>query len=213
MRESIELATILVTDLVGSTRLANSVGPVRADELRDEHFDVLREAVGASGGREFRSTGDGMMVAFSSASAAVRCAVSMQQLIERRYRRAEPKLQVRIGLGAGESTVQDGEYFGGPSIEAARLCDKAPTDGILVSPAVRMLAGRLDGIRFESAGELELKGYPEPIEVFEIPWTRLGDEVAGVGGWPVPALLRSVPRTAFVGRDGERAVMERSLRP
>ena len=107
MRESIELATILVTDLVGSTRLANSVGPVRADELRDEHFDVLREAVGASGGREFRSTGDGMMVAFSSASAAVRCAVSMQQLIERRYRRSEPKLQVRIGLGVGESTAQD----------------------------------------------------------------------------------------------------------
>ena len=107
MPESIELATILVTDLVGSTRLANSVGPVRADELRDEHFDVLREAVGASGGREFRSTGDGMMVAFSSASAAVRCAVSMQQLIERRYRRSEPKLQVRIGLGVGESTVQD----------------------------------------------------------------------------------------------------------
>ena len=210
MPESIELATILVTDLVGSTRLANAVGPVRADELRDEHFEVLREAVGASGGREFRSTGDGMMIAFSSASAAVRCAVSMQQLIERRYRRAEPKLQVRIGLGAGESTVQAGEYFGGPSIEAARLCDKAPTDGILVSPAVRMLAGRLDGIRFESAGELELKGYPEPIEVFVVPWTKLGDEVAGVGGWPVPALLRSVPRTAFVGRDSERAVMERS---
>ena len=45
--ESIELATILVTDLVGSTRLATSVGPVRADELRDEHFDVLREAIGA----------------------------------------------------------------------------------------------------------------------------------------------------------------------
>ena len=210
MPESIELATILVTDLVGSTRLATSVGPVRADELRDEHFAVLREAIGASGGREFRNTGDGLMVAFSSASAAVRCAVSMQQLIERRYRRAEQKLHVRIGLGAGESTVQDGEYFGMPSIEAARLCDKAPTDGILVSPAVRMLASRLDGIRFDSVGELELKGFPEPIEVFAVPWTRLGDETAGVGGWPVPALLRSVPRTAFVGRDGERAVMERS---
>jgi class 3 adenylate cyclase len=208
--ESIELATILVTDLVGSTRLANAVGPVRADELRDEHFEVLRAAIGPSGGREFRSTGDGMMVAFGSASAAVRCAVSMQQLIERRYRRAEPKLQVRIGLGAGESTVQEGEYFGGPSIEAARLCDKAPTDGILVSPTVRMLAGRLDDIRFESAGELELKGYPDPVEVFAVPWTRLGDEDAGLGGWPVPALLRSVPRTAFVGRDGERALMERS---
>ena len=79
--ESIELATILVTDLVGSTRLATSVGPVRADQLRDEHFDVLREAIRAFGGHEFRSTGDGMMVAFRSASAAVECAVSMHQLI------------------------------------------------------------------------------------------------------------------------------------
>lgn len=68
--ESIELATILVTDLVGSTRLANAVGPTRADELRDEHFDVLREAIRAAGGREFKDTGDGLMVAFSSASAA-----------------------------------------------------------------------------------------------------------------------------------------------
>src|SRR3954466_12505915 len=59
--ESIELATILVTDLVGSTRLATSVGPVRADELRDEHFEVLRESIGASGGHEFKDTGDGLI--------------------------------------------------------------------------------------------------------------------------------------------------------
>jgi class 3 adenylate cyclase len=208
--ESIELATILTTDLVGSTRLATSVGPVRADELRDEHFAVLREAIGVSGGHEFKDTGDGLMVAFNSASAAVRCAVSMQQLIERRYRRAEQKLQVRIGLGAGESTVQDGNYFGMPSIQAARLCAKAPAGGILVSPAVRMLATRLDGIGFDSVGELELKGFSEPIEAFVVPWTRLADEAAGVGGWPLPALLRSTPREAFVGREGERAVIERS---
>ena len=210
MSDTIELAAILVTDLVGSTRLETSVGPARADELRDEHFALLREAVGVAGGHEFRNTGDGVMVAFPSASAAVRCAVSMQQLFERRYRRAEQKLQVRIGLAAGESTVQDGTYFGIPSIEAARLCDKAPTDGILVSPAVRMLAGRLDGIRFDSVGELELKGFSEPVEAFAVPWTRLAEEQAGVGGWPLPALLRSAPRAAFVGREAERALMERS---
>ncbi len=210
MAESIELATILVTDLVGSTRLATSVGPVRADQLRDEHFDVLREAIRAWGGQEFRSTGDGTMVAFRSASAAVECAVSMQQLIERRYRRAEPKLQVRIGLGAGESTVQNGEYFGMPSIEAARFCDKAEAEGILASPAVRMLAARLEGIRFDSVGALEFKGFPEPVEAFAVPWTRLADETAGVGGWPLPTLLRSPPRAAFVGRDVERSLMERS---
>jgi class 3 adenylate cyclase len=49
--ESVELATILLTDLVGSTRPATSVGPVRADELREEHFELLREAIAAYGGR------------------------------------------------------------------------------------------------------------------------------------------------------------------
>ena len=121
MAESVELATILLTDLVGSTRLATSVGPVRADELREEHFDLLRDALASSSGREVKNTGDGLMVAFASASAAVECAVSMQQLFERRYRGADQTLHVRIGLGAGESTVRDGDYFGMPSIEAACL--------------------------------------------------------------------------------------------
>lgn len=212
MSDSIELATILLTDLVDSTRLATSVGPVRADELRDEHFALLREAIGASGGREVKNTGDGLMVAFSSASAGVRCAVSIQQLFERRYRRAERQIHLRIGVGAGESTVQDGDYFGIPTIEAARLCDKAPTGGILVSATVRMLAGRLDGVQFESLGELELKGFTDPIEVFEVPWTRLEEEAAGVGGWPLPAVLRSGRRAVFVGREAERTVTERSRR-
>jgi class 3 adenylate cyclase len=178
MSESVELATILQTDLVGSTRLATSVGPVLADELRDEHFGLLREAIESAGGREYKNTGDGLAVAFSSASAAVGCAALMQQLIERRYRRAEHRLQVRIGVGAGESTVQDGDYFGMPSIEAARLCDQAPSDGILVSPAVRMLAGRCEGVQFDSVGELELKGIPDPLEAFAVLWTPRADESA-----------------------------------
>jgi class 3 adenylate cyclase len=57
--DSIELATILLTDLVGSTRLATSVGPVRADKLREEHFGLLREVIASCGGREVKSTGDG----------------------------------------------------------------------------------------------------------------------------------------------------------
>jgi class 3 adenylate cyclase len=191
--ESVELATILLTDLVGSTRLATTVGPVRADQLRDEHFAVLREAIASSGGREVKNTGDGLMVAFGSASAAVRCAVAMQQLFERRYRKAEQQLHIRIGLGAGECTVQDGDYFGMPSIEAARLNDKAPADGILVSPMVKALAGRVDGVAFESVGELELKGFNEPLEAFLVPWAPLGEKGDSPGAWPLPAVLRSVP--------------------
>ena len=85
------------------------------------------------------------MVAFKSASAAVSCAVVTQQLFERRYRGAEQQLHVRIGLGTGESMVEDGDYFGMPTVEAARLCDKASADGILVSSTTKLLAGRVDG--------------------------------------------------------------------
>jgi class 3 adenylate cyclase len=114
MGESVELATVWLVDLVGSTRLATSVGPARADELRDEFFALLREAIEASGGKEFKNTGDGLFVAFAfaSASAAVKCAVSTQQLFERRYRSAEQQLHVRIGLGTGESTIKDGTTSG-----------------------------------------------------------------------------------------------------
>jgi class 3 adenylate cyclase len=208
--ESVELRTIWLVDLVGSTRLATSVGPVRADELREEYFTLLREAIEPSGGKEFKNTGDGLMVAFSSASAAVKCAVLTQQLFERRYRAAEQRLRVRIGLGTGEALVKDGDYFGMPSIEAARLCDKAPTDGILVSPMTKMAAGRVDGAQFESFGELELKGIPEPIEAFRVLWDPLDPEQSGadVGRWPLPEALRTVPRIAYVGRELERGLIE-----
>ncbi len=211
MAESVELATILLTDLVGSTRLATSVGPLRADELREQHFDLLRDAIVAADGREVKNTGDGLMVAFSSPSAAVKCAVAMQQRFERRYRQAEQALHVRIGLGAGESTVKDGDYFGLPSIEAARLCAQAPADGILVSAGVEMFAGRCEGVEFTSAGELELKGFPEPVQAFSVSWAPLPQETALSARWPLPAVLRSVPPVAYVGRGSERAALDGAL--
>jgi len=211
--ESVELATILLTDLVGSTRLASSVGPVRADELREEHFELLRDAIASSGGREVKNTGDGLMVAFSSASAAVECAVAVQQLFERRYRDAEQALHVRVGLGAGESTVKDGDYFGMPTVEAARLCAEAPADGILISAGVKMFAGRCEGVEFSSAGQLELKGFPDPVEAFSVSWVPLGEEAGEPSGrWPLPALLRSVPPVKYVGRIEERAALEEAMK-
>ncbi len=212
--ESVELATLWLVDLVGSTRLATSVGPVRADELRDEFFALLREAIDASGGREFKNTGDGLFVAFSSASAGVRCAVATQQLFERRYRGAEQRLHVRIGLGTGEVTLKEGDYFGMPPIEATRLCDLAPADGILVSSLTRQLAGRVDGARFEPVGELELKGIPGPVEAFAVQWEPLDPERSGVEmrQWPLPEALRVVPRIAYVGREAERELVERARR-
>ncbi len=201
---SIETAAILISDLVGSTRLATTVGPERADELRREHFELLRQAIADNGGREIKNMGDGLMVAFNTASGAVACAKAMQQRIDRRNRDADAELHVRIGIGMGESTVEDGDYFGMPSIEAARLCAKAPDDGILAGELVRLMAARGDREAFKPVGELELKGIPEPVAAYEIAWEPVGVWVSKI---PLPAPLRTVPRIAYVGRVGERELL------
>ncbi len=96
----VETVTILITDLVGSTQLESRVGPVVSEELREEHFGLLRDAVGEAGGREVKNTGDGLMVAFDSAAAAVSCAVLIQQRFERRNRSAAEPLAIKAGVSA-----------------------------------------------------------------------------------------------------------------
>ena len=79
--------TILFTDVVGSTTLFDRYGDDEADARRARHFAALREVVAEHGGREVKSTGDGLMVAFASAVAAVRCAVAHAARDHRRGRR------------------------------------------------------------------------------------------------------------------------------
>ena len=78
-----ESATILFTDVVGSTELSQRLSPEAADEVRREHFSILRQAIAEAGGTEVKNLGDGLMVVFASASAALACAVAMQQGVER----------------------------------------------------------------------------------------------------------------------------------
>jgi len=191
---------------VGSTGLASRVGPAVADELRHEHFDLLREGVEGSGGREVKNMGDGLMFVFPSTTGAVDCAIGMQQRLEKRNRGAGEQLLVRIGIGMGEATVEDGDYFGMPTIEAARLCDKAGAAQILTGQLVKMMtATRKDC--FESIGTLELKGIPDEYEAFEVTWQSEEPEASDV---PLPVLLRGVPPVGYVGRDEQRELMART---
>ena len=110
--------------------------------MRQTHFRLLRGAVVASGGTEVKNLGDGLMVMFSSPSRALAGAVGMQQAIDHHNRSEGEPLGVRIGMSAGEAVEEDGDFFGDPVVEAARLCAAANGGQILAAEIVRSLVGR-----------------------------------------------------------------------
>ena len=155
-----ETITVLFTDLVGSTEISYEISPDAADELLRVHFSVLRQAIAGSGGVEVKGLGDGVMAVFRSTSAALSCAVAMQQAVHRDNVGARHQLGLRVGLSGGEATMESNDYYGDPVIEAARLCACADAGQILVADAVRVMGGRRSPYLFERIGALELKGPP-----------------------------------------------------
>ena len=200
-------ATFVFTDLVGSTALGSRLGPVRAEEIRGVHFGLLRGAVEATGGTEVKNLGDGLMVMFTSAGRALSCAVAMQQAVEVHNRREEVSLSIRVGVSAGEATEVDGDYFGDPVIEAARLCALAAADQILATEVVVALVGRGATQVLRGVGDLALKGIPVPVACVEVGWEP---EVAGADAVVLPRRVSGVvSHTAFgfFGRETELATI------
>ncbi len=201
-----ENITVLFTDLVGSTELSASLSPEASDDVRRRHFSALRQAIATSGGTEVKNLGDGLMVVFPVASAALSCAVAMQQAVHRDNVKAEWPLGLRVALSAGEATKEEEDYFGEPVVEAARLCARAGGGQIIVADVVRANAGRRSPHTFTSLGELELKGLPDPIETLEVSWEPLTEEEAtSSGAVPLPVRLAHRPGVGVVGREEELA--------
>jgi class 3 adenylate cyclase/tetratricopeptide (TPR) repeat protein len=192
--------SVLFTDLVGSTQLGERLGIDAADALRRDHFSLLRDAVSAHDGTEVKNLGDGLMVVFVSVRAALDGAVAIQQQIERHNRGRGDQLEVRVGLSTGDTTMDDGDYFGPTVIEAARLCAIAPGGHILTTELVRLLAVRTSH-HFSPVGDLELKGLPEPVTVVKVDW----EPASSAAPVPLPDRLgRHVPE-GFVGRELDKA--------
>lgn len=202
----VNVATMF-TDLVDSTALATRLGPEAAEVLRREHFALLRGAAADGDGREVKNLGDGLMLVFDRASAALTAAVEMQRALDHRNRttpQSEP-LRVRIGIAVGEADLDDdGDVFGPPVVEAARLCGVAGGGQILVTDLVRALVGRRGGFEFVPRGEQELKGLPAPLEVYEVTWSPV--DVDDESKVPLPTRLARVP-DVFAGRADELGLL------
>ena len=148
------------------------------------------------------------MVVFRSPAAALSCAVDLQQRMAARPLDVEP-LEIRIGVAAGEAEEEEGDYFGLPVVEGARVCAKARAGEILVTDLVRMLSRSRGAVEMERVGPMELKGLPEPVEVHRVLWAPLPRAGAIV---PVPARVAASVTDPFVGREAERALLHDALK-
>ncbi len=203
---TIESATILFTDVVGSTELSQQLSPDAAEEVRRGHYSILRQAIAEAGGTEVKNLGDGLMVVFTSASAALGCGVAMQQGVERDNRDREYPVGLRVGLSGGEVTREDDDYFGDPVVEAARLCATCESGQVLATDVVRAMAGRRSRHECRALGELTLKGLSDPVESVEVLWEPLGGADTGISIL-IPGRLAVRPAVGVVGREAEMQAM------
>ncbi len=203
----IETLTVLFTDLVDSTGRRVRSGEEAADQVRQHHDRLLRVAILGNAGTVAKHTGDGVMATFSGASDAINAAVAIQQAIDADNRNnggAEP-LQVRIGISVGDVSVEDGDVFGLPVVEAQRLEAASGAGEIFVAALAKALARGRGGHEFESLGELDLKGLDEPLAAARVLWVPIeADSTAVVRP---PALVQH-GGFAFAGRAKERDALD-----
>lgn len=145
------LATLLFTDIVGSTQHAERIGDAAWRSLLDEHQALIRRELGAHRGREVKTIGDGFLARFESPASAIRCARAIRDGVRALH------VEVRAGVHTGECEVQGSDLTGIAVHVAARIVALAGPSEILASQTVHdLVAG--SGLRFSPRGAHTLKG-------------------------------------------------------
>lgn len=209
--------TILFTDLEGSTDLRVRLGDAVANQVFNEHDQLVRSLIEEGGGTDIKGLGDGFMALFASANSAIETAVSIQRAIEERNTtNPEKPISVRIGINSGDVTYSEGDAHGTAVHAASRVAAKAQGDQILISQVVFDLAGSLGGIKVVDRGLFWLKGFPDRWRLYEVLW-RAKDGAARTAPEVRDASARafdpSTPRSEapIVGRTRELKAIEEQL--
>ena len=155
------LATVLFTDIVGSTSHLKRLGDSAWGDLLREHDKRIRSELNRFRGREIQTTGDGFLAAFDGAARAVRCAQATGTAM------TDLGIAIRAGIHTGEIELVGDEARGLAVHEAARVAAAAGSGEVLVSATTKLLLAGSD-LTFDSAGLHELKGLGEARELFRL---------------------------------------------
>ncbi|MGH2784633.1 MAG: protein kinase domain-containing protein [Actinomycetota bacterium] len=163
--------TLLFSDIEGSTALNERIGDRRWIELLRVHNAIVREQVVAQGGFEVKSSGDGFMVAFSSARRGLACAIGIQRaLAAHAEKNPGDAVRIRIGLHTGEAIAEEGDFYGRHVNLAARVGAAASGGEILVSNLLRELTESSMEFEFEEGRDVQLKGLAGTHRVYPVRW-------------------------------------------
>jgi class 3 adenylate cyclase len=155
------LATVMFTDIVGSTTKAAELGDRRWRELLERHHTVVRGMLGRYRGQEVDTAGDGFLATFDGPARAIRCAQSIAEALQ------PLGLEIRAGVHTGEVETIDGKVGGIAVNIGARVGAAAGPSEVLASQTVRdLVAG--SGLVFEDRGEHELKGVPDRWRLYRV---------------------------------------------
>jgi class 3 adenylate cyclase len=190
------LATVLFTDIVGSTERASELGDRRWHELLESHDLSVRRRAETHGGRVVKSLGDGYLITFDGPARAIRCA---RDVVDDA---SALGLAVRSGVHTGECELMGDDVVGMAVHIGARVAERAGSGEVLVSGAVRDLVVG-SGIEFDERGTEELKGVPGT-------WSLLAVRDAGAATALVPTSVRELDRLApnlEFARRGDRVAL------
>jgi len=155
------LATVLFTDIVGSTEWATRLGDRRWRELLTVHDELARRLIEEFGGQLIKTTGDGILATFDGPGRGIRCAAALRDELR------SIGLQIRVGLHAGEVELRDGDVGGVAVHIAARVMAAARPGEVVTSRTVRDLIFGSD-ITVEDRGEHALKGIDGSWQLFAV---------------------------------------------
>jgi predicted ATPase len=194
-------ASVLFVDVVGSTAMRADLGEERADALARDLEARITGIVGQHQGRVVKGLGDGAMAVFEAAVDAVGAAVALHQQADLAGRE-DPALavQLRIGISAGDVSIDGADVLGAPVVEASRLCAAAQPAQVLVADLVRSLSRGRGSFVFESVGDLPLKGIPEPVPACRVMWEPIAVADTSAEVMPFPGLLTTGGGVTYVGR-------------